>query len=213
MKTVAQIKQMVDEAATMKDLIEKMSKLGWEHANSEPDHELGLAAYDVASKRERVLDAARSIKHTAEQVIRRLEEKTLSYSGLNSLGELQSRGPAFDVEVARYCDAFDRMVAVIQERRELETKIAFNKVLDDVTSIAAKIYVELKKNGSKTAKQVKAQFDFSQEETDAALRELVSDHLVGTGVHRGATIYVANDAFTWESRSREAREKQVETAR
>ncbi len=198
MMTIQQLKDAQAAAKSMSVLLKGLEKQQWDAAKGDRDEELYDAVYDLRRCHEKVTAEATWLQRKAEEVLARIDRPGLDYCGFNSLGELQGNGTSFDIAVALYCKAHERLNHLIGSRARKELEARYQGVLDSLTA-AEKSVFEVLQRESRTWKQLAAAVLLRVEVVSEALNHLELLRLVTRFEKRlGTVTFRVNDVNRWD---------------
>jgi len=210
MMTIQQLKDAQAAAESMPALLKRLEKEvgGWNDREN-CDEELYAVVYEVRCCHEKVASEARWLQRKAEEVLTRIDRANLGYSGLNSLGELQGNGTSFDIAVALYAKAHERLNNLIGRRMRKELEARYQGVLGSLTN-AEKIVFEVLQREERTWKQLIAHTRIGAVVVSEAITRLELLCLVTRFTLRGTVAYRANDIDRWNDACEADRKAEAE---
>lgn len=162
---------------------------------------LAIASDEVMNTFRRLNTVAEQVKRTATNTLERVkrtinirgEDIVHLYCGLNSLGELQSTGPQFDIAVAMYYSACERFEAIISDREREEERLKKIETFKEVNSNFRNRVVLYKLTEAMTVKQIAKAVGWDEGNVNQSLAAL---HLAGVVEPLGSRYWKKTSEFT-----------------
>jgi hypothetical protein len=173
---IAEVKEVIARSKTLKETLAGLREFGFDGTHD--DEKLYNLVSTLENRRHNVQVAAERIERTARTVIERVTlNSNLEYCGLNSSGELQGSGPAFDVEVALYVEAFRALIAELAGRANRENQARYDAAVAELTGVQQAVIHQLRL-GSLTLPQLAAKTGWNRTLVEAAVKVLIDRFFV-----------------------------------
>lgn len=190
------IREILKDSKTISEFISKLADKQWETGVDE----IGVQAYRVKELERDVIGYVTWVEKKAREVRERVTRELQRngdplYTGLNSSGELQGNGVGFDIAIARYCDAFDRLRSMINDVRVADEKekkaLAFAQLLKDEGINA--VVQALRSQNRQTAKQLAHKIKATEDDIKYAVTTLGAAGFCKTIGTKIVNYYLEND--------------------